>query len=304
MRWLIGVLVAVMLVGCGGPNSGPSGGFSGHYTGGGEQGSVTIAFDASSSSITGLNGAALLGCNSGNFTLTPFTVNSTIPLGANGSFSKTQTIQDSSTVTAVLSVQGTLDGSGHASGTVSYILAGVCDSGSHPIQWVASTSSASTSPAASSSSCSPQPCGTDGGVTLAVTGLNGFPPTVDPACDPTQCPPDTLVEMTFTVVNGSNQDLLVSDSLYKLQPGSGQSIDNETISGYGGYLPDGHTCSDNAADLQPGAHSDPLVACFPLTSAQLAEPLKLIWGYGLGAITVGGTIPLSSLIIKPGPTLP
>ena len=128
-------------------------------------------------------------------------------------------------------------------------------------------------------------------MTLSVTGLTSYPTAGDPTA---------LTEMTFTVTNGSGMALLLTNTLYKLQPGAGQSVGDTGASGYGGTLPDGHTCQDNAGDLQPGAHSNPLAACFSLTAAQLAQPLKLIWAYGLGAGTVGGTIDLSSLTIQTG----
>ena len=165
-----------------------------------------------------------------------------------------------------------------------------------------SGSSVGASSTPSALSCSPQPCGTSGGVTLTATGLTGYPHKPDPSC--TDCPPNTLVEMPFTVNNGSQSDLQLTNTVYKIEPGSGQSVYNlGAPSGWGGTLPDGHTCYDNSGDLQPGAHSDPLVACFSLSSAQLAQPLKLIWGYHLGNDVVGTTIDLSSLTIQTGPAL-
>lgn len=298
---LINLFLVLALVGCGAPGGNGSGG-SGHYVGGGEQGSVSIAFDAGPSGITGLTGQAVLGCIAGNYTLTPFSVNSTIPLAADGSFSTDQTLQLSGSVTTHLRMQGKLDGSGHASGTVTYGLAGVCDSGNNPIQWTAAVGGTTSTAAASTSSCSPTPCGTNGGVTLSVTGLTAFPPKPDPSCPPSQCPPNTLLEMTFTVTNGSQGDLPL-ETLYQIQPGSGQSVDANGIYGYGGYLPDGHTCSDNGGDLQPGAHSNTLVTCFSLTSNQVSQPLKLMWAYGLNSGNVGGTIDLSGLSMQTGPAL-
>lgn len=297
----------VVLAGCGKSGSSTGGGGSattsvtsannggavGHYSGGGEQGSVTISFDASSSAVTNLAGQVLLDCpgDQNPYNLTPWSVESSTDLGSDGSFTANQTVDASGSSSAEIEVQGKLDGSGHASGTMSYIEPGVCDSGAQPIGWTASIGGTDTSPTTSTpsrNSCSPQPCGTSGGVSLSVTGLDAYP-TGDPT---------TLVEMTFAVTNGSSQELLVTDTVYKLQPGNGQSIDDEGTGGYGGTLADGHTCGDNAADLQPGANSNPLAVCFQVPSDQVSQPFKLIWAYGLGSGTVGGTIDLSSLTVQ------
>ena len=107
----------------------------GKYTGTGG-GSLDIAFTASPSGISSLTGDALLACTQTNGNGLQYSVNSTIPLTADGSFSSNTTQQLTPTETAGLAISGTLDRSGHASGTWDYKIANGCDAG--PIKWTAS----------------------------------------------------------------------------------------------------------------------------------------------------------------------
>lgn len=127
----------------------------------GPTGGLTISFTASPSGISGLTGDTLLECIQTTGNSTTYGVNSTIPLSGNSFASDTTINLPSGDGTAELKVAGALDGSGHASGTLSYNIAGACDTGTKPIQWSASIGGSTTpTTAPSTSGCSPAPCGT------------------------------------------------------------------------------------------------------------------------------------------------
>jgi len=307
--------LALVAAACGGHTGGTSGSASsspsrasafGSYAGTGGGSSLTITFTASASGITGLSGETLLVCTQTSGNSVQYGVSSTIPLDGSKSFTSDTTTQLSSGGNAELKVSGSLDGSGHASGTLSYNLANACDTGT--IKWSASIGGSTTPTAApSSSACSPQPCGTSGGVTLAVTGIKHIPasPVSTAPCDPSAqicagpSPTPDLVEVMFTVTNNGTTALDVSGSLdlYGLQPGNGATVNDNDVSSTG-TLPDGTACRGDDASLQPGAHSPTLHTCFLMTDAQVAGPFKFIWSIDTGGPPAGGTIDLSGMTIQ------
>ena len=276
----------------------------GKYVGTGGGSSLTISFTASAGGIAGLGGTALLVCTQTTGNSAQYGVDTTIPI-TGSSFSSNTTTNLSSGGTAELKVTGKLDGSGHATGTLSYNLAGACDTGNVPINWTAAIGGSASSTNQPSSSCSPQPCGTSGGLTIYVTGIIHVPTPTEAPCNPAQqvcagpSPTPDLVEMTFTVTNNdtSAHDLSGSLDLYGLQPGNGATVNDNDVSSLG-VLPDGSACRGDDASLQPGAHSPTLHTCFLMTAAQGTGPFKLIWSIDTGNAPAGGTIDLSGLTIQ------
>src|SRR5665213_107092 len=121
--------LALVAAACGGHTGGTSGSASsspsrasafGSYAGTGGGSSLTITFTASASGITGLSGETLLVCTQTSGNSVQYGVDSTIPLDSRMSFSSDTTTQLSSGSNAELKVSGSLNGSGHASGTLSY----------------------------------------------------------------------------------------------------------------------------------------------------------------------------------------
>jgi hypothetical protein len=248
--------------------------------------SLTISFTASLSGIGGLTGEALLVCTQTTGNSVQYGVNSIIPLNRDGSFTSDTTTNLPSGGTAELKVSGALDGSGHATGTLSDNLANACDTGSAPEHWIASIGGSTTpTTAPSSSGCTPQPCDTSGGLTLSVTGLTNV--AAGTAGNP------NVVEVQFTVTNNDTKVHLLSGAIdnYGVQPANEATIQDDDVDAL--TLADGSSCRADDADLQPGAHSPVLHTCVNLTDAQLSEPLKFIWSID----SAGGTIDLTNMTI-------
>ena len=138
------LLAGLLLTACpsaagtsGGGAAGSSSAAFGKYVGSGGGSSMTISFNASAAGIDSLAGDTLLICTQTNGNSAQYSVNSTIPLNGN-SFSSDIKTPLSASVTTELKVSGTLDGSGHATGTLSYNNSGVCDTGDSPMKWNAS----------------------------------------------------------------------------------------------------------------------------------------------------------------------
>lgn len=293
-----GILSASLLMAACTPSAptGPGGSAYGNYSGGSTDSSLTIAFTAASSGISKLQGTVMLLCTQVNSSGLPYLVNSTIPL--NGmSFTSDTTTKLSGSSTEEVKVAGTLDGSGHASGTLTFNLnsggSNVCSSGTSPVNWTASVNGASngstTSPTPSSNSaCTPQPCSSNDGVTVYVTSLKhdivNYPPD----------PPVYQLAINFTVTNDSTSDVSVANGYFVVQPGNGQVV-IPPLDGI--ILPDGSSCLP-LADLPAGAHSDPQCVPVNLTTTQAAEPLKLIWRLTTSTGVASGSIDLSGVPIQ------
>jgi len=276
-----------------GPASGGGSGNSayGDYAGSSSDSSATISFTAASGGITKLQGSVMLVCAQGNSSGLPYVVNSTIPL--NGmSFSSDTTSQLSGGTSEEVNVAGTLDGSGKASGTLSFKLnsggSDICDSGDTPIDWTASIGG-STAPttAPSSSSCTPKPCATSNGVTVSVTGLQNVP-------DPYSSSGKVDLAVKFTITNDTSSDFLIQTGYFTVQPGSGQAV-NQAPTAFN--MPDGTSC-EPAGDLPPGSHSDPQCLSAVLTAAQATEPLKLRWSFTWNGGRADGIVDLAGVAIQ------
>lgn len=270
----------------GGQNSSHSSPEYGKYSGSGGGNSLTISFKAAPSGIEQLKGFTLVTCSETNGNGDRYGVNSTIPLQSGGKFSSDTTFHYSSGVKGELKVNGSLDDSGHASGTLRYKLGGVCDSG--VVQWTASLAGSSPSPA-SGGSCSPQPCGTNNGVSVSVRSLDSFVPNPGG--------PTPWIEVTFTVTNHTSSPFVLAEDSFGLQPGNGSTVPDHSPNGFQPVLSDGSTCDPGYTDLQPRATSSPLHACVPLTAAQSAGPLKFIWAISTQGPVAQGAIDLSSMTI-------
>ena len=148
----------------------------------------------------------------------------------------------------------------------------------------AGSNSATTTSPAVGKSCSPQPCGSNGGLDVHVTGLVHVPTAPG------------LVEATFTVTNNDTKAHELNGALdtYELQPGNESAITDLDASSLG-YLADGSACQSDQASLPPGTTSPTLHTCFTLTDAQLAEPLKFLWSITNDSYSSTGTIDLAGM---------
>ena len=304
---LMATVVASLIAGCSTTTSGGASAVGGvqagsacqKYSGFNNGAGFTISFTACGAGIEGLTGAGTISCGLNGFSLDSFTVDSTIAVGADGSFTSDVTVAKTSLGTATRSFTGKLDGSGHASGTYRYNNPGACSSGDNPVPWTATAANASATSPSAAAACSPQPCGTSGGVTVQVTGLSILQnpgPVREPPSDSPQ-----VVEVTFTVTNGSSNPLSVETSplaLYGIEPGTEATVRDTEYDGSAALLPDGSNCGSGPVDLQPGAHSGTLNDCFVLTQTQRSEPLKFLWGISANSGDINGIIDLSGMAIQ------
>lgn len=272
----------------------------GHYSGGTADTSLTLSFDASGSGITNMQGQAVMTCGGiggSSMPSLPFNIATAIPLDGGGQFSTDTTTQlPNGDGTIDIKVAGTLDSTGHASGTFSETFANdTCDSGGTPMAWTATNGSAASPSSSSGGTCSPQPCGSAEGVSMAVSSLTNIYPASDNSPDSLN-----LVELQFVVSNNSSSSLVIADEGLQIQAGSGQAVMESNPEG---DLPSGASCTYEA-DVPSGAHSDTLTTCFQLTNAQLSQPLKLLWSLDTDQLPSrpSGTIDLSPLTI--GSSLP
>jgi len=134
------------------------------------------------------------------------------------------------------------------------------------------------------SACSPQPCGSDAGLTVYVTGLVHVPTAPG------------LVEATFIVANHDTvaHDLSGAEDTYSLQPAGDAAIKDNDASSLG-VLADGSPCQNDQASLPPGAQSPTLHTCFVMSEAQVADSFKFIWSIDTADVSAGGTIDLSGM---------
>lgn len=285
----------------GSPAAGVGGAGSGcqKYQGFNSGAGLSISFTACASGIEAFTGEGTIVCGATGYNVDSFTVAATIPVGADGSFSSNINVATTSMGTATRSITGKIDSSGHASGTYRYNNPGACSSGDNPTPWTATAANVASSSPSAAAACSPQPCGTSGGVTLQVTGLSILqnPGAVrEPPSDNPQ-----VVEVTFTVTNGSSQALSVSTSplaLFGIEPGNEATVRDTEYDGSAALLPDGSNCGSGPVDLQPGAQSGTLNDCFVLTQTQRSEPLKFLWGISADTGDINGVVDLSGMTIQ------
>jgi len=285
--------------------AGGSGAADGEYAG--SDPSLSISFSASSGAISNIAGSAIVTCiessqNPGLNQSDPFQIHGPVPLSSDGSFSASTSTSLSGGGTLIVSVQGRLDGQGHASGTFRSDAADVCDTGVE--QWSASIGGSSVAPepaagasadashdGSSDAGCSPAPCGTSGGVTLYVDRLG-----LDRGA--TGDPTDTIV-VYFHLSNSSPTEQQFGGSLDSYQIESGGVASAVGGGENDGLLPDGSPCNDDDATLPPGASSQTLHACIQVSPEHESEPLTLVWSGLANPGGIGGSIDISGLPLTP-----
>jgi len=253
---------------------------AGHYTGHGAYVSA-ISFDVNSdgSSLTHFHGFITASCYTGGslYSGANQTVYNqyqmddpdSVDIDGNNDFSSTHTL-DASTK-AGFTFQGSLDGKGGATGTVSY-RNGACASITAP--WSASLKGVSpppipgASPSAQAAACDPQPCGTIAPLVLTVSGFHTA--TWNNGSN------SPMLELDFTLSStGADSTIPFSDQLL-LDDGShdpvgpGMGIGSVTLTS-------GDTVQcDHGVDVHPGDKLS-LHWCYAQGDLDTSQPIRLDW---------------------------
>lgn len=280
-RRLSATLIALgglAMVGFGGCNGSPTSGNSAGgcsagttYAGGGPA-AFTIAFSQSSGSICGLSGKVFVACASLAGSADHYWTYSdpnTIAENSDGSFSDRYTL-GSGTAT----VTGHIDGSGTAHGT---FLFQETSCSSDTINWQVPYSAASATATAGTAACSPQPCGSIGGFTAAVSGVkNG-----------TAADGEGVWIVEATVTNQTSATATFAANQFALRAGSPTSPSELDTAIASATDDQGNMvqCSQGSTSVDPGQSTD-VNACFGSGNAPSGTPLTLIFSSSFGGASV------------------
>lgn len=271
-----GVAALLILAGaCGGPPTKPppsAGGIDGTYTGKGNV-NLTFVVGPGGNAVTQLQGDTGFSCASSTlpFQALPFNATSHSTAITNNNFDDSFTVGDGN-ASAEFRFQGTLDGHGGASGSLTVKEPGCKADGTWSAALPGHTQPAppnSAPPVAPAAvDCSPQPCGVASKVTLSVGKVAVIPAASNY--------PSGGIALTATFTNNDNRSHGVLSNNLTLQTGS------STVPA--GLSPPLGTdgvgtidCSSNAS-IDPGSTSSAQTFCFPFSQQiDSSAPLTLVW---------------------------
>ena len=227
------------------------------YSGGGPA-AFTIAFTESSdgSSICGLNGKVYVGCAGGSASADhywPYSDPHTISEGSDGNFWDKYSLGN-----GTVTISGQIGDSGTASGTFLFVEP-YCSSQS--VWWKVPYDASARAP--STSECSPQPCGTVGGLTAAVSGVSNAT-WVNPRYPASAGEPVWVVNATVTNNTSSAETFQARQFTLEVGPHGSDSFGEKVAQSVTDSQGNVVQCSQGSTSLDAG-QSTQVAACFGAT---------------------------------------